>query len=350
MRNAHERLIEPLGAVAEECAVGRGPHESPEAAALFGRLVSDRNRAVASMASLERSLLLQFGEDLSLDEASRSRIEHRRLVQRRDDMLMLACDLLPARISLEPIVERAVGSTLGQERPECLVWALERYADEIDGLHAQRVRMKLRDLADDAAEFTAVSGGGPSIIESRRRRNAPRVRIERLLVEANRDWAQRIAECLGAERGRSFTDEFLAASYPPVHPNPFSLRSLIDELRRDGDPVSRAGAITALEDLDARMDEDSRRMERLCVEAWKDWALTHAGRSLHQREPDLKTALEPLDRRRRDAAIEAIELLKSEGLVTAPPSLDRLVDAVAAPWHSSAGTAGVPPRVEPKNP
>lgn len=331
MREFHERRIAPLLGLSEECAAGLGPHGSAAAAARFRHLVTERNRAVASMETRERELLAQLCDELEVDEAGRAAIERGRLGRRREDLLMLRCDLAPARISLEQVLGSVDAARASEEERACLSKVFDAYAEEIHGLHAQRVRMRLREMVDDAVAFTSSPEDVTTIVESRRRRSAPRVRVERLLVEANREWALRVADCMAPASGRRFLAEYRARSFPLVHPNRFSLTAVMDELSELKSAGSREPVLEVLVALERRMEEDSQRMEAMCLDVQGDWARSHAGRTPAQREEDLAAQIEPLKRRQREAAAQAVALLQAEGLAPLLPSLPRLAESIAEP-------------------
>lgn len=328
VRVAYDQRIEPLLLESERCAVGRGPHDSPEAAEAFRKLVSERHRAVAYLESLQRDLLLALCDDLALDEVARDRIACERLVRLRESLLFLDCDLPPAGVTLEPHLLRFSQSLLDADRAECLAQARRGYAEEAHSLHSQRVRLQLRDSVNDAIEFTAApQRPAAERIESRRRRSAARVRVERLLVEANRNWTRRIAECLDPKDAKRFVDAVLAKSYPAVYPNPYDLVPLTDELVSL--PAMPAGVgdqlVPSLQALSARMEAICLKMEGVCLDAWEPWALTRTGQPSEQRAAAIASELVPLEKERRETTLQAIDLVRAAGLPASPATLDALL-------------------------
>lgn len=325
---AHQRRIAPLIVLSEECAVGMGPHGSPDAAALFRRLVSERNRAVRALESLERDLLAQLADALELGDGPRAEIERDRLLRRRRDLLMLTCDLPPARIALEELLAPHVAGGLPAESEECLSRELIGYAEESHALHTQRVQMCLREVVDDAATFTSPLHDRTTFVLSRRKRSAPRIRVERTIVESSREWTQRIAECLGHERATRFLEAWRVRAFPKVYPNRFAIEPVISELAGQAEAPGGDDALRVLAGFAERMTEESQRMEDRCMDVWADWGATHSG-SLRDREDALSAQLEKSDLRRRAIAAEAVAFLQAEALLDRLSSARRLAEVVA---------------------
>lgn len=326
----------PLRKEAQRLAADIGPYSSPEAARAFATLIASRNSTVLGFESLERDLLRGAVEELGLDDTFAAEIEHQRLAWTRRRIRELRCDLVPARVDLEELLALPVATEGAVRDPVELKKAQFGYGEEVTSLLSQWSRLRLRTMADDATKSIELGDDVESFLVARRRLSQPPMRVEHLIVEATRQWAERIAETLNPRTAERFIAAFKAASYPSIYPNPYSIGGLGKAvIEASIEPEIKSAAIEALQSLDAQIAEVDRQMEATCLRAWEEWGVM---RSVGMpTDASLRAATEHLTRRRRALAIEALTLVADAGLPPEAPEVVALLRRVH-PVESEAST------------
>lgn len=330
-----DRRIAPLVEQTSELALSSNGNvlASVEMSQAFADLIRQRNRLDAACSDAERTRLDRLADVLELDSDARVAVNQRYSRIQRARCRAIPSGLPPARLDLDELMLSLRGPGPGSEplSPEALR-ILAVYGEELADLRTQWQRAMLRQMAEDGLLYHAMAGDAAAFLAKRRQLSGTRMRLERLIVQANGDWLTRIAEQLEPESARRLRDRYLAQAFPAVYPNPFDLRQVIAEVSAiDPPPSSADDAMTLLLSYQSRMDEHSSQMERACMDIWQEWGETRArvsGSGSVAEQVD--AAMAPLRRKRLAEAAEAVGTLRGSEVLSGMPAWRALVERLEA--------------------
>lgn len=300
---ALERRLASIRERSESVVASGGAYSDPEVAIVFQRLIDDRNDFVRQFIYSQRDAILRLAHPLDLTEEEKEIVELRRLRWVHSAFSSYPPDLVPARVDLNAVLSRCGvrESDLFNDAP--LREAVVGYLGEVTAMREDWLRLRLRASARDAVLYHENGGVNAEFLQARETRNRRRMRVERLIVEASEDWAERIALTLPDSIRESFERDYAAKAYPPVFPNPYSFREVIAELEADDDGAEvRIELLGILRAMAARCGDVEAQMKRLCLDKWEEYGLRRAGRFPGVNV--LLDAMAPFDSQRRAIAEE----------------------------------------------